>query len=212
MPQNYKMKYLLVVLLHCCALATFAQDTKPAFDGHTWVSPYTLPTPKDWGIERFPLPISFAPAIPYKGVEDIRFSPGWGKADSEEYWSYAFLWYLDGKIKMDARTIERNLKAYYTGLISVNGSKIPSEKLIPVVTTFKPIKKAKGDIKTFTGSVLMLDYMGQKPITLNCKVHWRTCKGQNNTYIFYELSPQAFSHQVWANLGQLWTGFKCDNK
>ena len=37
----------------------------------------------------------FAPSIKYKGVEDIRFTPGWGKAGSEEYWTYAFLWFLD---------------------------------------------------------------------------------------------------------------------
>ncbi len=212
MPLNkmVKMKYVLVLLLLCRGLSVVAQETKPAFDGHTWVAPYTLPTPKDWGIERFPLPISFAPSIAYQGVEDIRFTPGWGKASSEEYWSYAFLWYLDGKINMDAATIESNLKAYYTGLISVNGSNIPSEKLIPVVTAFKAIKKAKGDIKTFSGSVVMLDYMEQKLITLNCKVHWKTCKGSNKTYIFYELSPQSFTHPVWASLGQLWLDFKCE--
>lgn len=204
------MKYVLALLLYFCALTVDAQDTKPAFDGHTWVAPYTLPTPKGWGIERFPLPISFAPSIPYQGVEDIRFTPGWGKANNEEYWSYAFLWYLDGTIKMDAHTIESNLKAYYTGLISVNGKDIPSEKLIPVVTTFKATKKAKGDIKTFSGSVVMLDYMTQKPITLNCKVHWKTCKGQNKTYFFYELSPQPFTHSVWVSLGQLWLDFKCE--
>lgn len=202
------MKFILVLLLHCCALSVVAQDTLPAFNGHTWVAPYTLPTPKDWGIERFPLPISFAPSIPYQGVEDIRFTSGWGKANSEEYWSYAFLWYLDGTIKMDAATIERNLKAYYTGLISVNGKDIPSEKLIPVVTAFKAIKKAKGDIKTFSGSVVMLDYMEQKPITLNCKVHWRTSKWPNKTFIFYELSPQPFSHRVWKSLNQLWIDFR----
>jgi hypothetical protein len=204
------MKYLLILLLHCCALTTIAQDTKPTFDGHSWVAPYTLPTPTAWGIERFPLPISFAPSIPYQGVEDIRFTPSWGKANSEEYWSYAFLWYLDDKINMDAATIERNLKAYYTGLISVNGSNIPSEKLIPVVTAFKASKKAKGDIKTFSGSVVMLDYMEQKPITLNCIVHWKACKESNKTYIFYELSPQPFTHQVWKSLGQLWLDFKCE--
>jgi hypothetical protein len=203
------MKQLLIILFSLCALTTHAQEPKPAFDGHTWVPPYTLPTPKDWGIERFTLPISFAPTIAYKGVEDIRFTPGWGKAQSEEYWSYAFLWYLDGKIKMDAPTIESNLKAYYIGLIGVNGSKIPAEKLIPVVTSFKAVKRAKGDIKTFIGTVKMLDYMEQKPITLNCKVHWKSCAGQNNSFIFYELSPQPLKHAVWLNLDELWLGFKC---
>ena len=36
--------------------------------------------------------------IKYSGVEDIRFAPGWGNAKSNEYWTYAFLWYLDGTV------------------------------------------------------------------------------------------------------------------
>ena len=35
-------------------------------------APYNLGFPKDWGVERFLIPIAFAPQIPYKGVEDIR--------------------------------------------------------------------------------------------------------------------------------------------
>ncbi len=62
-------------------------------------APYHLSIPKDWTIERFLITISFAPQISYKGVEDIRFTPGWGKVDSDEYWTYAFLWYLDAHPK-----------------------------------------------------------------------------------------------------------------
>ena len=95
------------------------QEVKTAFDGHKWEAPYHLPIPKGWTIERFLIPISFAPQISYKGVEDIRFTPGWGDIKSEEYWTYAFLWYLDGSPKTDANIIAANLKAYYTGLVKL---------------------------------------------------------------------------------------------
>src|SRR5436189_3647136 len=110
------MKTLAIIMLTLFSATIYGQEIKPEFDGHKWEAPYTLPVPKDWTIERFPIPISFAPQILYAGVEDIRFTPGWAKVKSDEYWSYAFLWYLDGEIKMNAGMIDSNLKAYYTGL------------------------------------------------------------------------------------------------
>jgi hypothetical protein len=204
------MKTLAIIVLTLFSVTISAQEIKPEFDGHKWVAPYTLPIPKDWTIERFPVPVSFAPQIQYKGVEDIRFTPGWGKLKSEDYWSYAFLWYLDGEVAMDSRIIERNLKAYYTGLVSVNGRNIPVQKLIPVETSFQEVLKDKDDLKTYAGSVKMTDYMEQKAIALNCKVHLKSCPGENKTFIFYELSPQHLSHAIWLSLDQLWLDFKCN--
>ncbi len=193
-------------------MTTYGQEMPPEFDGHKWEVPYTLAAPEDWGIERFLVPINFAPQISYKGVEDIRFAPGWAKVKSEEYWSYAFLWYLEGDIKTDIKIIESNLKAYYTGLIASNGSAIPKEKLIPVITSFKKTRTDNGDSETFIGTVSMLDYMQQKPIILNCKTHLRTCDGENKTFIFYELSPQSFSNNIWLSLDKLWSDFRCLSK
>jgi hypothetical protein len=203
------MKAILISLLISFTLSTSAQTTPP-FDGHKWQAPYHLPTPKDWGIERFLLPASFAPGITYKGVEDIRFMPGWANAKSNEYWSYTFLWYLDGKVETTDTIITNNLKAYYTGLISVNGKNIPAEKLIPVETAFKPaINMYEGDVKTFDGSVTMTDYMQQKKITLNAKVHLQYCAGKDKTFIFYELSPQWLTDAVWQKLDAIWSDFSC---
>jgi len=203
------MKTLAIIMLTLFSVAIYGQEIKHEFDGHKWEAPYTLPVPKDWTIERFLIPISFAPQIPYKGVEDIRFTPGWAKVKSGEYWTYAFLWYLEGEIKIDAKIIDSNLKAYYTGLIVVNGRAIPVEKLIPVVTSFRETWADKGDLKTYTGTIQMLDYRQQKPIILNCKAHLKSCPGENKTFIFYELSPQPLSHNIWISLAKLWLDFKC---
>ena len=206
------MKSLLIVLFGLLSLSTFGQSAKPAFDGKKWEAPYTLEVPKGWDIERFLIPIEFAPFIPYKGVEDIRFTPGWGNVKSEEYWSYAFLWYLDNRPQLSATVVANNLIAYYTGLISRNIAprKIPAEKVFPVTAQIKATKTAPGDTNTFMGTVHMLDYMEQTPITLNCIVHARSCPGQNKFIIFNEISPKPFNDGVWTNLNQLWTRFSCD--
>lgn len=204
------MKLFVTFILSVFSFTMYGQEKVTEFDAHTWVAPYVLPTPKDWGTERFPIPISFAPEITYKGVEDIRFAPGWAKATSEGYWSYAFLWYLEGEISLDTKRIESNLKVYYAGLIGTNGASIPAEKLIPVVTSFKKTKETKGDLGTYVGTIEMTDYMAQKPIVLNCIVHVKSCPGSKRTLVFYELSPQPLSHSIWLSLDALWLDFRCE--
>ena len=206
------MRKILIVLLSITSLNALAQTSKVGFDGSKWSAPYTLNTPAGWDVERFIIPIEFAPEILYTGVEDIRFTPGWGNAKSNDYWTYAFLWYLDGRVKTDARIIENNLKSYYTGLVGRNiiPRKIAADKLFPVKTKITKAKTERGDLKTFRGTIFMLDYMEQKPIILNCIVHLKSCAGQNKTYIFNELSPRSFNDKIWQSLNQLWTGFSCE--
>ena len=186
------MKYLVILFICFSSFCTFAQEEKTEFDGHKWEAPYHLAIPTGWTIERFLIPIGFAPQIPYKGVEDIRFAPGWANAKSEQYWSYAFLWYLDSMPVVSAAIIENNLKAYYTGLLNVNTDPAKlttlSEKEKEVRTSFKEVQTNNEDLKTFNGTVEMLDYMQLKRIMLNCIVHVKTCTQDKKAILFFELS------------------------
>jgi hypothetical protein len=158
------------------------------------------------------IPIEFAPQIPYQGVEDLRFTPGWGDSTSNEYWTYSFLWYLDGKPETNAEIIAKNLEHYYTGLIgrNIEKRKIPAEKIFTPKTSFKEIETGKGDIKTFQGTIYMLDYMQQEPITLNCIVHLKACETlKDKTFIFYEISPKPLTDNIWQQLNNLNTSFNC---
>ena len=163
-------------------------------------------------MHRFAIPIDFAPAIPYKGVEDLRFAPGWSDPKSDEYWTYAFLWYMEGKPDITPQIIEKNLAAYYTGLTGMNieQRKIPKEKLVPVKVAIRKVSVIEGDLQTYSGTINMLDYMEQKPMTLHCVVHIRSCPGKNNTFVFYELSPQPLTSGVWKALQKIWTTFDCN--
>jgi hypothetical protein len=201
------MKKYTFILFCFIAFDVSAQD----FDGHNWKAPYTLSFPEGWGVERFLIPIEFAPSIPYKGVEDVRFAPGWGDPKTEDYWSYAFLWYLDEMPITNEITIQTNLSAYYTGLIgrNIEKRKIPSEKLFPVKTLVKEVKTEVGDFKTYQGTVNMLDYMEQKPMILNCVIHVKTCADQTKGFIFYEISPKPLSDKIWTSLELLWKEFDC---
>jgi hypothetical protein len=198
----------ITTLLFC--LVTLAASAQQ-FDGAKWKAPYSLSIPDGWGVERFPIPIEFAPTIPYKGVEDIRFAPGWANSKSEDYWSYAFLWFLTSVPETNEAVIENNLDAYYSGLVGRNivRRKIPTDKLTPVKTTIKEVQREPGDDKTFRGTICMLDYMEQKPMTLNCVVHLKSCAGKSNGYIFHEISPKPADHLIWASLDLIWKSFSC---
>lgn len=193
------MKHLLL-LLSLFTLTAFGQRADVEV-------PYDLPTPKGWGTEKIPFPINFAPSIEYKGVEEIRFMPGWSNKDSAKYWSYAFVWYLEGTIVFEPSILEEKMKIYYEGLASATKS-VPREKLIPAITKFKYLKTPKGQNRDFVGTIEMLDYMSQTKLVLNAKI--RSCVTRDNkTHVFFELSPQPFTHPLWKEFDQLWKGMKC---
>ncbi|HUR10370.1 MAG TPA: hypothetical protein VM012_03325 [Flavitalea sp.] len=182
-------------------------------DLQTWKPPYTLIIPNGWEVERFGIPIEFAPQIPYKGVEEIRFAPGWGDTASEQHWTYAFLWWLDGKVKLDAATLQNYLTGYYAGLVGRNiiSRNIPPEKVIPTKATIKKEKTSTGDLETYSGTINMLNYFTQTPIVLNCSIHIKNCDAQNNTGVFIEISPRNSGHAVWKELNRIGNSFKCNN-
>ncbi len=175
--------------------------------------PYNLIIPKGWDVERFSLPPDFAPQIIYKGVEDLRFAPGWGDSTSEEYWSYAYLWWLDGDPRIDANSLHENLKAYYTGLVgrNITRRKIPANKVVPTHVTVKKIKTVASDIETYSGDIHMLDYMTQQPIILNTLIHIKSCGLQKHTVVFVEISPKPFIHSIWQQFNNIEKGFQCNN-
>ncbi len=181
------------------------------FNPQTYSPTYLLSVPKGWSREVFSLPPDFAKQIRYKGVEELRFFPGWSDVKTEDYWSYAFLWWLEGNQDIDVSVLEDNLKILYTGLIDRNvvQRKIPKEKLFPVEVKIHNIKTAAGDLKTFEGTVHMLDYLQQLPMILNLRIHIRDCTDKTHSYIFLEISPKSFDHPNWQQLDKLYEEFKC---
>jgi hypothetical protein len=182
------------------------------FNPQNYIPVYQLPVPEGWSTERFSLPPDFAREIKATGVEDLRFFPEWGNANSEEHWSYAYLWWLEGKTEIDAPFLQDNLKTLYTGLVDRNivPRKIPVEKVFPVVVKLNNVKTEPGDIKTFKGTVNMLDYIIQSPMILNVIVHQRNCADKNHNYLLFEVSPKPFNHPNWEKLNRLNTDFSCN--
>jgi hypothetical protein len=181
------------------------------FNPQTYAPVYQLPVPDGWSVERFSLPPDFAKEIKVTGVEDLRFFPGWRDPASEEHWSYAYLWWLGGNKDLDAQFLQENLRVLYSGLLNRNikPRKIPAEKLYPVVTKMKNISTAAGDVKTFEGTVNMLNYINQQPMILNIIVHEKYCADKNHSFLLFEVSPKPFNHPNWEKLNKLNADFSC---
>lgn len=173
------------------------------------VQPFKLPIPGGWTTEEFSLPPDFAPTFTYRGVEEIRFHPGWGDSTSKGYWSYAYLWWLDGAPEVTEAVLTQNLTAYYDGLVgrNITSRKIPAAKVIPTVVAIKKAKLKGSDKATFTGTVKMLDYMTRRPMVLNAVIHLKDAGKRTKTAVIIEVSPQAVGGEVWKLLDQVPEGF-----
>jgi len=172
---------------------------------------FYLPVPEKWTAEVFPIPIEFAPSIPYLGEEHLRFAPGWGEPSSEELWTYCFLWWIKGDSQINKESLEKDVKAYYSGLVGRNiiSRKIDSTLVVPTMASFTEVKAEKGDSQTYAGTVKMLDYLSLKPITLNITVHVMPCAKEGKLGALFTISPQPKTHALWQKLNAVHEGFRC---
>ena len=188
-------------------LHIFTPSNPMAYSG-----PYSFTAPGNWGIERSSFPPPFAPNVKLTGVEEIRFMPGWGVAGAYDYWSLAYLFWLDAGQKVDAPVLKEMIGTYYDGLI-VNGGgggprNIPKEKIFPTRVSIQQVKTEDGDVGTWTGTVDMLDYKIVKPMRLNFMAHVKTGDGKHFP-VFLELSPKGLDDPIWKELEGPERNFRC---
>ena len=74
--------------------------------------------PTGWRGEVIPFPLDFAPSLPHRGYEDLRFPAGFFDPASGEYWSYTFVWRTDDAATLDAAALGGELTTYFRGLIA----------------------------------------------------------------------------------------------
>ncbi len=172
--------------------------------------PYTFGVPDGWRIERYSFPPFFAPAIKLKGIEDLRLPAGWGDASSNQYWSAAFLYWLDKGQTINADVLKDMLTTYFDGLIKGNiAPNTPKDKLIPTKVSIQKIKPEADDIETYSATIHMLDFQSMKPITLNYMAHVKSCNDKNHFPVFAEISPKPFSDPLWNDLKSMKQHFVC---
>jgi hypothetical protein len=155
------MKTLAILIFSLCSLTSYGQEIKTD-------SLYTLPAPAHWGMwSAFQFQLVLLNKFHTKVWRIFVLLQAGQKQQVMSIGPMPFCGVWRATVKMDAKIIESNMQQYYSGLIAANGI----DTLSAIVVSFKEVKKENNDVKTFNGTIDMLDYMAKKPIKLYCKVH-----------------------------------------
>lgn len=173
---------------------------------------YTFPKPSQWGVEKFTFPIDFAKKIPFRGVEELRFAPGWSNSKSDEYWAYAYVWFIEGKPHLNKDTLNSYMKQYYDGLYISN---FKNKKITPpsnfTTSDIKSVSPLQNDQETYEGKILTLDFLTGKPLTLNARIHVRNLPQIGHSAILIEISPQGYKAPVWIDMNNIVNAFRVND-
>jgi len=97
-----------------------------------------------------PFPLDFAPTLAHRGLEELRFPPGFVTAGAANHWSYAFVWRLDDPAGLDPAALAGELTTYFRGLLAaVDGDKHRLDPTQIVVTATPDLAITARVIDTF---------------------------------------------------------------
>jgi hypothetical protein len=188
------MKKWYATLIFILSITLVAQAQKD--------SPQLLKEPSNWTFERFALPPAFAPNFPFKGAEELRFSPGMFSKDSANYFTYAFVAELDNTTSIPQSGIKNYLLLYFKGLcastakdrkLSVDTSKIT------VVIERK--KSSPGNEIIYSALLNVFGVFADGALVkLNMEVKVLANAAAKKTYLFFIVSPLPRTDRAWKQL------------
>ncbi len=180
---------------------------KQAKTGFTW------PVPAGWKSETIPFPLEFAPELKHKGVEELRFMPGFLQPDGPNFWSYAFVWWLEDKPTFDGASLGAELENYFHGLCVAVGTekKYPcTRSLFKAQLELEPVLSHPGHPLRLLGKTTTFDaFKTGKPITLILQIRPLDCPAQKRHAILLGASPKPAGDAVWKELNDVMDGFHC---
>lgn len=192
---------MIGAVLALAGLSAMAENKAPA--------PFSLPTPEGWRTETIPFPLGFAPELDYTGLEELRFAPGMFSAGAEDYWTYAFVWWIPIDTDPGIERLQTDLEAYFFGLTRVVAR---GNGFDPGNPTYEARLNAVDESESgrLRGRVLTFDaFAARKPVELNARIENVRCEEQGRRALIFLLSPQSEGHAVWRSLETIRDGFRC---
>ncbi len=171
--------------------------------------PFHLPVPEGWRTETIPFPLGFAPEIEYEGLEELRFSPGMFDPEKDDFWSYAFIWWIPASSKIEAAKLATELEAYFRGLGLAVAKSNDFEPKAPVFEASITELEVKQGNRAFSGQVETLDAFATRE-SVHLEVNIESIPCGSHQAVFFGFSPQPASHPVWTTLAGLRQGFDCE--
>jgi len=175
---------------------------------------YQVPAPKGWGKETIALPPAFAKDMTWKGVEELRFAPGMFMAESDTFFSYCMLFWLPEDAKVDQKTVEQELLAYYRGLARAVSKKkdldVGAFSINLKESTDRKGKRPTGEpYAAFTGEIKWVEpFVTGKLQILRLDLQVWYCEKHKHHCLFLCVSPQPDDAAVWKTLREIRDGCK----
>jgi hypothetical protein len=177
--------------------------------------PYSFAAPEGWRKERMEFPLGFARDLEYKGHEDLRFAPGMFKPEQADYFSYAFVMWIDGKMSFEPGSLEKDLLKYYKGLCAsvARSRKLDLDLSKIAVQVTKQDKKGKlggEDAELLQARIDWYDpFVTGKPMTLHLELWGRSADARKRSCLFALASPKDKSAPLWDALRKIQADFSC---
>ncbi|TSE05027.1 MULTISPECIES: hypothetical protein [Aquimarina] len=167
-----------------------------------------LDAKSDWRSEVLEFPLLFAGDLDYEGEEHIRFAPGWGEPNSEDYFSYVFVWMIKEDPNLNPSELKNIISTYFDGLMNMGAiTNLSFFKDIPeTITTIQQI-----DTNTYQGTITLYDeFFSKKIFVLNAKIKNEYCSTKEKHLVWFYLSPQEYNHPIWNDLIGIQLTSTCD--
>jgi hypothetical protein len=196
MPSLRVLRMFCVSILLALCCAPFARGAEP-------VESLGLEAPKGWRGERIKLPPPFAPEMKLEGVEEIRFSQGMFRPESNDFFSYVIVFRLDGRPKLSPETLQRELLAYYRGLAKAVGrGKVKTEGLSIAVEPDErfPAKNAQQYVATLKW---IEPFSTGRPQTLRIEIRVWDDPENPRTWAFMCVSPNDPDDPIWKTMHEI---------
>lgn len=154
-----------------------------------------LTTDSLWAKEVFKFPIHFAPELNYVGYEEAYFPKNWSNQNSPDYWSYVFVWNIEGKATINEAILEHDLQFYFDGLMTIVNNDKDFEVPKSTAVFLKNLETSfKGKVRLYNA------FHTKQMMTLNVLVNVFYCKVQDKTLIIFRFSPSDFDAEIWNTL------------
>ena len=165
-------------------------------------TPQLLKEPANWSFERFTLPPVFAPGFPYKGAEELRFSPGMFNKDSTDYFTYCFVAQLDNTATISQDDVRNYLLEYFKGLCSSTAGERKLSIDPSKITVAIEKKKNTASNENIYNAVLHIFgvFADGAPVKLNMEIEVLKNAAAKKIYLIFIASPQEKTNEIWKQL------------
>lgn len=202
----FALPLALSVLLAGCQAARdggFGYTSPPVAPPPPPPPSFEWPTPDRWKHETIPFPLEFAPDLPYRGVEELRFAPGFFDPPAPGYWSYAFVWWVEDGPRLERATIEAHLRDYFVGLTRA----VAKDRFEPDLARIEVSLRANVE-PGLIGTLRTIDaFKTRREIVLT--VHATTGACGSRRFLLVTASPRPEGDPMWAALNEVAASFQC---